>query len=160
MSDTRVDVYVDFNDMNDRVRAEIKRSINSLTLKLQRTVQEDMLTGQRLKVQSGRLRGSVSSKVEGERDLIEGTVGAGGALVSYAFTHEFGLTGSLGVKAHLRQIKQAYGRPIQPLQVQVKAHTRNVRFPELRYMRDSLDQIAKVVPKNINEAIQRGLNAE
>ena len=54
MSDYRVDADVDFNDVNERVRAEIRRTVNALTLKLQRTIQEDMLTGQRLNVQSGR----------------------------------------------------------------------------------------------------------
>ena len=79
MSDYRGDADVDFNEVNERVRAEIRRTVNALTLKLQRTIQEDMLTGQRLNVQSGRLRGSVSSKVEEDKDWIEGTVGAGGA---------------------------------------------------------------------------------
>ncbi len=87
---------------------KIRRTINALTLRLQRIVQEDMLSGQRLNVQSGRLRGSVSSKVDEDKDSIEGTVGAGGALVPYAPAHEFGLNGSMGVKAHLRTIKQAF----------------------------------------------------
>lgn len=157
MSDYRVDSQVNFDEMNNRVRFEIRRTINALTLRLQRIVQEDMLSGQRLKVQSGRLRGSVSSKVEEDRDSIEGTVGAGGALVPYAPAHEFGLNGSLGVKANLRTIKQAFGRPISPVQVNIKAHSRNVRFRELRFMRDSLDIVAKIVPKNIDAAIQRGI---
>ncbi|MDU7368098.1 MAG: hypothetical protein E7L19_13470, partial [Acinetobacter baumannii] len=139
MSDYRVDAQVNFDEMNNRVRFEIRRTINALTLRLQRIVQEDMLSGQRLKVQSGRLRGSVSSKVDEDKDSIEGTVGAGGALVPYAPAHEFGLNGALGVKAHLRAIKQAFGRPISPVQVNIKAHSRNVRFRELRFMRDSLD---------------------
>ena len=157
MSDYRVDAQVNFDEMNDRIKFEIRRTINALTLRLQRTVQEDMLTGQRLNVQSGRLRGSVSSKVVEDQNFIEGTVGAGGALVPYAFTHEFGLNGSMGVKAHLRTIKQAFGRPISPRQINVKAHSRNVRFKELRFMRDSLDMISKIVPKNIDSAIQRGI---
>lgn len=107
MSDYRVDTQVNFDEMNNRVRFEIRRTVNALTLRLQRIVQEDMLSGQRLKVQSGRLRGSVSSKVDEDKDSIEGTVGAGGALVPYAPAHEFGLNGALGVKAHLRTIKQA-----------------------------------------------------
>lgn len=157
MSDYRVDSQVNFDEMNNRVRFEIRRTINALTLRLQRIVQEDMLSGQRLNVQSGRLRGSVSSKVDEDKDSIEGTVGAGGALVPYAPAHEFGLNGSLGVKAHLRTIKQAFGRPISPVQVNIKAHSRNVRFRELRFMRDSLDIVAKIVPKNIDAAIERGL---
>lgn len=157
MSDYRVDTQVNFDEMNNRVRFEIRRTINALTLRLQRIIQEDMLSGQRLKVQSGRLRGSVSSKVDEDKDSIEGTVGAGGALVPYAPAHEFGLNGSLGVKAHLRTIKQVFGRPISPVQVNIKAHSRNVRFRELRFMRDSLDIVAKIVPKNIDAAIQRGI---
>lgn len=160
MSDYRIDADVDFNEINDRVRAEIRRTVNALTLKLQRTIQEDMLTGQRLNVQSGRLRGSISSKVEDDKDWIEGTVGAGGALVPYAFAHEFGLKGSLSIKSHLRIMKKAFGKAITPRQVMIKAHSRNVNMLERRFMRDSLDQIAKIVPKNIDAAIERGLSIE
>lgn len=158
MSTSRVDNQVDFNELNDQVRAEIRRTINALTLKLQRTVQEDKLSGQNLNVQSGRLRGSISSKVEEAADYIEGTVGAGGALVRYAFVHEFGLEKALNIKAHLRTIKQAFGRPITPKQINIAAHTRKAYFLERRFMRDSLDEVAKIVPKNIDAAIERGLS--
>ena len=136
MSDYRVGVDVDFNEVNDRVRAEIRRTVNALTL----------------------LRGSVSSKVEEGNDWIEGTVGAGGALVPYAFAHEFGLKGSLAIKAHLRTIKKAFGQPITPRQVMIKAHSRSVNMRERRFMRDSLDEISKIVPRNIDAAIERGLS--
>lgn len=158
MSDYRVDANVDFNEVNDRVRAEIRRTVSALTLKLQRMIQEDMLTGQRLNVQSGRLRGSVSSKVEEGSNWIEGTVGAGGALVPYAFAHEFGLKGSLAIKAHLRTIKKVFGQPITPRQVMIKAHSRSVDMLERRFMRDSLAEIGKIVPRNIDAAIERGLS--
>lgn len=160
MSDYRVDADVDFNDVNERVRAEIRRTVNALTLKLQRTIQEDMLTGQRLNVQSGRLRGSVSSKVEEDKEWIEGTVGAGGALVPYAVAHEFGLKGAMAIKAHLRMIKKVFGQPITPRQIMIKAHSRKVDMKERRFMRDSLDEVAKIVPKNIDAAIERGLSSE
>lgn len=160
MSNYRVDADVDFKEVNERVRAEIRRTVNALTLKLQRTIQEDMLTGQRLNVQSGRLRGSVSSKVEEDKDWIEGTVGAGGALVPYAFAHEFGLKGAMTIKAHLRMIKKVFGQPITPRQIMIKAHSRKVDMQERRFMRDSLDEVAKIVPKNIDAAIERGLSSE
>ena len=70
MSDYRVDTQVNFDEMNNRVRFEIRRTVNALTLRLQRIVQKDMLSGQRLKVQTGRLRGSVSSKVDEDKDSI------------------------------------------------------------------------------------------
>ena len=53
MSDYRVDAQVNFDEMNNRVRFEIRRTVNALTLRLQRIVQEDMLSGKRLKVQTG-----------------------------------------------------------------------------------------------------------
>ena len=74
--------------------------------------------------------------------------------------HEFGLTGSVEIKAHLRMIKQAFGKSITPTQVNVKAHSRKVNLRERRYMRDSLDLIAKIVPRNIDAAIERGLNGQ
>ncbi|ENU36023.1 hypothetical protein [Acinetobacter parvus] len=153
-----VDVHIQLNEENNRVKVEIRRTITALTLKLQRMVQEDMLSGQRLNVQSGRLRGSLASKVEESGGVIEGIVSAGGAHVKYAFIHEFGLSAALSIKEHLRHIKQAFGRPITPRDVLVKAHSRNVNVKEKRFMRDSLDEIAKIVPKNIDKAIERGLN--
>lgn len=153
-----VDVHIQFNEENNRVKVEIRRTITALTLKLQRMVQEDMLSGQRLNVQSGRLRGSLASKVEESGGVIEGIVSAGGAHVKYAFIHEFGLSAALSIKEHLRHIKQAFGRPITPRDVLVKAHSRNVNVKEKRFMRDSLDEISKIVPKNIDKAIDRGLN--
>lgn len=153
-----VDVHIQLNEENNRVKVEVRRTITALTLKLQRMVQEDMLSGQRLNVQSGRLRGSLASKVEETGGVIEGIVSAGGAHVKYAFIHEFGLSAALNIKEHLRHIKQAFGRPITPRDVLVKAHSRVVNFKERRFMRDSLDEIAKIVPKNIDKAIERGLN--
>mgnify|MGYP000959097200 FL=1 len=153
-----VDVHIQLNEENNRVKVEIRRTITASTLKLQRMVQEDMLSGQRLNVQSGRLRGSLASKVEESGGVIEGIVSAGGAHVKYAFIHEFGLSAALSIKEHLRHIKQAFGRPITPRDVLVKAHSRNVNVKEKRFMRDSLDEIAKIVPKNIDKAIERGLN--
>ena len=153
-----VDVHIQLNEENNRVKVEIRRTITALTLKLQRMVQEDMLSGQRLNVQSGRLRGSLASKVEETGGVIEGIVSAGGAHVKYAFIHEFGLSAAISIKEHLRHIKQAFGRPITPRDVLVKAHSRVVNFKERRFMRDSLDEIAKIVPKNIDKAIERGLN--
>ena len=153
-----IDVRVNLNEENDRIRKEIKRTITALTLRLERTIKEDMLTGQRLKVQSGRLRGSIVSKVSEEGNLIAGAVTAGGAHVKYAFIHEFGLTAPLMVKEHLRRIKQAFGRPITPRDALIKAHTRNVKFPEKRFMRDSLLEVAKITPQNIERAIERGIN--
>lgn len=155
-----VDVQLHLNEENNRVKIEIRKTITALTLKLQRTIQEDMLSGQRLNVQSGRLRGSLASRISESTEMFEGIVSAGGAHVKYAFIHEFGLAAAINIKSHLRHIKKAFGKPIAPRDVLVKAHSRTVKFDERRFMRDSLDEIGKIVPKNIEKAIERGLKNE
>lgn len=155
-----VDVQIHLNEENNRIKKEIRKTITALTLKLQRTIQEDMLSGQRLNVQSDRLRGSLVSRISESAEMFEGIVSAGGAHVKYAFIHEFGLAAAVNIKSHLRHIKQAFGKPITPKDVLVKAHSRTVNFKERRFMRDSLDEIGKIVPKNIEKAIERGLKNE
>lgn len=155
-----VGVQIQLNEENNRIKKEIRKTITTLTLKLQRTIQEDMLSGQRLNVQSDRLRGSLVSRISESAEMFEGIVSAGGAHVKYAFIHEFGLAAAVNIKSHLRHIKQAFGKPITPKDVLVKAHSRTVNFKERRFMRDSLDEIGKIVPKNIEKAIERGLKNE
>lgn len=155
-----VDVQIHLNEENNRIKKEIRKTITALTLKLQRTIQEDMLSGQRLNVQSDRLRGSLVSRISESAEMFEGIVSAGGAHVKYAFIHEFGLAAAVNIKSHLRHIKQVFGKPITPKDVLVKAHSRTVNFKERRFMRDSLDEIGKIVPKNIEKAIERGLKNE
>lgn len=155
-----VGVQIQLNEENNRIKKEIRKTITTLTLKLQRTIQEDMLSGQRLNVQSGRLRSSLVSRISESAEMFEGIVSAGGAHVKYAFIHEFGLAAAVNIKSHLRHIKQAFGKPITPKDVLVKAHSRTVNFKERRFMRDSLDEIGKIVPKNIEKAIERGLKNE
>ena len=155
-----VDVQIHLNEENNRIKKEIRKTITALTLKLQRSIQEDMLSGQRLNVQSDRLRGSLVSRISESAEMFEGIVSAGGAHVKYAFIHEFGLAAAVNIKSHLRHIKQAFGKPITPKDVLVKAHSRTVNFKERRFMRDSLDEIGKIVPKNIEKAIERGLKNE
>lgn len=53
----------------------------------------------------------------------------------YATTHHFGAKkGSFGtvaatIKEHIRKINQAFGKPIEPRDVKVKAHTRKMTLP-------------------------------
>ncbi|OUY07007.1 hypothetical protein [Acinetobacter populi] len=160
MVDFTVDHRVRFDAENERVKAEIKRTIVALTGRLEEVVKRNLSSGSPyLKVDSGRLRGSVVGRVTEQVDQVKGAVSAGGSHVKYLFIHEFGLTAQVGIKAHLRQIKQAFGKPITPRQVMVGAHSRNVKFRERRMMRDALQEVAKIVPKNIDAAIQRGLNS-
>ena len=57
-------------------------------------------------------------------------------------------------------IKKVFGQPITSRQIMIKAHSRKVDMKERRFMRDSLDEVSKIVPKNIDAAIERGLSSE
>lgn len=116
-------------------RARVKRALQMLGLMLVSHIQKTKLSGQRLHQRSGRLSGSIHEETEELGDEIQTTVGTN---VVYARVHEFGFQGPSGVKAHMRTIKQAWGRPISPREALVRPHFRGTNMAERRYMRDSL----------------------
>ena len=109
------------------------------------------LTGAALKVDTGRLRASVTKApasgafVKGKIFIVEV-----GTNVSYGRTWELGFSGNVSVKPHSRLIKKAFGKSITPKEVQVKAHTRNVNMkarpwlgPSFRDRKGAIEEILK-----------------
>ena len=100
------------------------KAIGRLVLTLTRNVKQDKLSGQALNVRTGRLRRSINgTTTDLDTSHPEGSVGTN---VKYARAHEFGFSGSVPVKAHLRTIKEAFGRSITPVSVSVAGYTRKV----------------------------------
>lgn len=134
------------------LRGKVKQSIVALTLSLLVKVKAEKLTGQVLKVRTGRLRRSINQRVTDAGTRIHGIVGTN---VEYGRLHELGYTGPMAVKAHLRQIKTAWGKPLQtPKAVQVRAHTRQVNFPERSFLRSSLREMEPKIRDEIRVALQ------
>lgn len=71
--------------------AALKPKVTALTLKLQRHIVEDKLSGQVLKVRTGALRRSIRYKVTATQTAVWGRVFSSGD-VKYAAIHEFGGT--------------------------------------------------------------------
>ena len=77
---------------------------------------------------AGGLLGSIHYKADKDRVVI-------GTNKVYAAVHQFGAKkGSFGtvtetVKAHMRRITQAFGRPVKPHKISVRAHTRQAKLP-------------------------------
>jgi phage gpG-like protein len=111
------------------VQKSLVAAMSRATIDLARYVKEQKLTGQVLNVRTGRLRRSITPKVEEKDDEIVGTVGTN---VRYARTHEFGFKGVVQVKAHERKIK---GKPIM-----VRAHARNMDIPARPFLNPSLQE--------------------
>lgn len=124
--------------MSARLHEEMKAGIGRAVLKLQRMVVQDKLSGQVLKVRTETLRRSIDQIVIDEGQKVSGVVSTN---VKYARAHEYGFHGTVSVRESLRTIKQAFGRPIEPVQVTVRAHSRKVDLPERSFLRSALTDL-------------------
>jgi phage gpG-like protein len=121
-----------------RMRGELDQGIGRLALRAQALVR-DKLSGEVLKVRSGKLRASVTEQMAGGA----GSVGAIlSSAVPYAAVHEYGFSGTQNVRESLRTVRQAFGKPISPVQAVVRAHSRQVDFPERSFLRSALAELA------------------
>lgn len=135
----------------------LEKSVQRLALQLLRHVKEDKLSDQVLHVRTGRLRRLINQRVAVEGGKVTGIVGTN---VAYGARHEFGFQGTETVRAHLRRIKQAWGRPIAEREVAVRAHARNVNYPARSFLRSALadmrGQIEAGMKKALDEAARKG----
>lgn len=137
----------------ERMLSAIFSVITRLTIKLQGHVKENKLSGQVLKVKTGRLRRSINQRVD--NDANEGPVGTVGTNVSYARPHELGFSGDVQIRQHLRKIKEAWGKPLEePIEIVVRAHTRRVDLPARSFLASALADIQPEVKPAIIEAVE------
>ena len=72
---------------------------------------------------------------------------------------EYGFSGTVQVKAHMREIKQAFGRPLkEPKFVQVRAHSANVNFPERSFLRTALRDLKPDIESDLKASIERAIS--
>jgi len=129
------EVTAKLDGMGAKLRDEMKAGIGRATLKLQRMVVQDKLSGQVLKVRTGTLRRSIDQAVTDEGANVVGIVSTN---VKYARVHEYGFKGTVTVRESLRTIKQAFGRPIDAKQITVKSHGRKMDLPARSFLRSAL----------------------
>jgi len=103
-------------------------------------------------VRSGALRASILGEVIAADDLIGASVGSD---LPYARVHEYGFAGVETVRAHLRLVKQVFGRPRRAGErlINVRAHGRRATFEERSYLRSALNELAQQVAVAAAEAI-------
>jgi phage gpG-like protein len=131
-------VLAKFDKMPSAVHGEVLDTITRLTINLQRYVKAEKLSGQALKVKTGTLRRSINQSVSDNGTSIVGRVGTN---LAYGRAHEYGFHGAVTVKAHLRNITQAFGRSITPTEVTVRTFTRNMNLPERSFLRTALAEL-------------------
>lgn len=140
-----------------KIDDEIKSSMAFVVLRLQKQVKTHKLLGQVLNRRTGNLRDNIVRDSWQDGSLTVGVVGiASGA--PYGKLHEYGFSGAVSVPAHVRQVKQAFGRRLKtPINVHVSAHTRRVRLPERSFMRTAFADMLPFIRQEFEAAAKRGL---
>lgn len=134
--------------LTERGKAALRVSVQRLTLQLLAKVKADKLSGQVLNVRTGRLRRSINQRVTQDAKGIFGKVGTP---VKYGRAHELGET--VTVKAHLRLVKEAFGRKLRsPVWTNVKAHT--VKYPERSFLRSALKETEPEIRAELRNALR------
>lgn len=118
-------------------RQRLRVEINTLGILLTAYVQQNKLRGQVLKQRSGRLISSIHHELQENDVEVNALVGTN---VEYAAAHELGFAGSVQVKEHYRTIKKAWGRPIDPRRVLVRAHPMQMNMPQRAFLAPSLEE--------------------
>jgi phage gpG-like protein len=141
-----------------KVLDRLRKAVTILTIKLQRKVKQDKLSGQVLHVRTGTLRRSINQKVESKNSKIIGTVGTN---VHYAAIHEFGFKGTETVKAHVRRVKSRdYFRGKRKVAVGialVSAHTRKMDMPQRSFLRSSLQDMKDDIRSTLQDAVNKAM---
>jgi phage gpG-like protein len=74
--------------------------------------------------------------------------------VPYAAVHEFGFRGTVQVPAHSRRMTQAFGRPVDPRQVAVQAHSMRMNIRARPYLRPAIKTTRTFVLDTLRAALQ------
>jgi phage gpG-like protein len=151
------ELIVRLRTMGGEVRRRLLVAVTREAIALEGVVKADKLSGQVLRNVTGRLRSSIHHEVEAEETHIVGIVGANMAKARYAAFHEYGFHGAEQVAEHIRTIHQAFGRPITPREVLVRAHSRAIDYPGRSYLRSTLAERADGIRARIEAAGREGV---
>ncbi len=111
------------------------------------------LSGEILNARSGKLRASLRATLAVDAG-IAATVTAD---TPYAAFQEYCFDGVEGVREFFRRQVQAFGRPIAPVTVAVRAHDRQVRYPAHSYLRSALAELEPEIAPTLAQAAAKAL---
>jgi phage gpG-like protein len=138
-----------------KIHTSLEQRVKRLTIALQTHVAAAKLSGQVLNVRTGRLRRSISQAVVSTETTITGVVSTP---VEYAAAHEYGFLGVVTVKEHLRQVTQAFGKPLkEPVTATVREHSMHMHFPPTSFLRSALKDMRDEILEEINQAVSEGV---
>lgn len=145
------------SSMPASVHALVLLKVRGLALRLQAHIQQDKLSGQVLKVQTGALRRSITQQVIDGGTSIIGRVFSSGD-VKYAAIHEFGGQ----TKAHIIEPRKGEALAFMMGGNQIFAkvvHHPGSKMPERSFMRSGLADMASDIQSELKAAVIQGLRA-
>jgi phage gpG-like protein len=138
------------------VQSGLGRAMLQLAQQLQDHVQQDKLSGEVLRVRSGALRASIAAQTADSGTTFSATVGSD---LPYAAAQEYGFSGTVSVRAHLRRIREAFGRPIAERTISVGAYTRNMNLPARSFLGSALADMQPEIEAALRDAVNQPLEA-
>jgi phage gpG-like protein len=135
-----------------RLQAEVQAGLAEAAERLRREIVDNRLSGQVLKARSGRLRGSITVVAANQSVSVTSDL-------PYAAAQEYGFDGVETVRAHVRRIREAFGRPIAEKAVTVRSFARTMQLPARSFMRSALADLEAggAIRGAIEEAVERAL---
>ncbi|WP_257306299.1 HK97 gp10 family phage protein [Geothrix campi] len=147
-------VIANLKGMGPKVVAAGKASIARSTMKVLAKAKQKV-SGEVLKNRTGTLRRAINQRIEEAGGRIVGTVGI---KLRYAAAHEYGFKGTVTVRAHLRMMKVAWGRPVkQPRKIEVGAHTMKMNLPERSFLRSSLRELRSDIIADMQASVAKAV---
>jgi hypothetical protein len=129
--------------------AAISRASNLIAAQILAAASRN-LSGGVLKARTGTLRASLAAQVRAMGNSVAATVTAD---TPYAAFQEYGFSGIENIAPFVRRQTMAFGRPVKPVDVPVRAHTRRVDYPAHSFLRAALAEIAPAIPGILADAL-------
>ncbi len=144
-------VIAQLQAIGSAARASLVDAVTASAIAVQQRVQEK-LAGEVLNERTHRLHDSIA--VTSDDGGLSAAIGTD---VAYAGVHEFGFSGSENVREHLRRQSVAFGKPIAPVEVLVRAHSRRVDFPERSFLRSALAELQPDIHDRLEAAVSEAV---
>jgi hypothetical protein len=134
----------------EAVNSRLLGAINRLGIELQQDVKQDKLSGQVLTSRTGSLRSSIDFRIDQSGSTFTATVFTDSR---YAAAQEYGFVGTVSVRASLRRIREAFGRPISEKTISVRAYDCRMNLPERSFLRSALKDMTPAIHDGVETAL-------
>lgn len=144
---------------SERVRLRLREDVQRLGIQLQGKVRTDYLTGQSLRVRTGRLRTSINERTTETATSITSSVGT---KVPYGRAWELGFFGVVAVKAHVRKVKarSTFGRWEDKKRTKtsqgvgfVRPYSRRVSMKARPFLRPALEMMRPTIVATLRKSM-------